>query len=103
MLEIDGPSQAWFEAPDGTKHVYIVYGILAKTAYECLMAYATWRNIIAEPGFMIVWRKRPELSEGRNDEGGYWKLVLRCAIVPIDYSIPPLATKSECTEITKMY
>jgi hypothetical protein len=86
MIEIDGPKKAWFEAPNGDKYIYTVYAIMAKTEYECMMAYANWRLLYEDNQSILVWRMRPELSQHNSDspdDEPIYKMVCRCVKVSL--------------------
>lgn len=109
MIEIDGPPKAWFEEPDGTKHIYLAYGIGAKTEWECMQAYAQWRMAYEDPTQMLVWRMRPALTHDTGvstDENGnivqgesYYKIVCRCVKIPFALIKAPMAYKPDGAQV----
>lgn len=93
-LEIDGPRMAWFEGQDGVRHVYKVYGYIAKTPAEALSRLNALLNAHRATG-IVVYRRRPVLEQVEDRSGVYWwKVTTRHVVLPY-YSVEPLPEKPE--------
>jgi hypothetical protein len=80
MIEIDGPQRANYTDLHSNVYEYTVYGIICKTAKECMDAYYNWyKNEELVGTKYIVWRSRPELVYDT-----YYKLTWRCHLVKLE-------------------